>query len=349
MPDDLETQPTVNDVMEGLGEELTDGYVPDLEEKASGTEPEGGHPEGEGEGLGSPPAAAELNEDGTPKVPVNPEQKPDEAAPAADPKDVPPDTWRPDAKAEWAKLSPVAKAEIQKREQDIARYATQVRGPVQIAERFGKLIEPMVTHYEKHGHEPWSMVESALQAQAVLSYGTPEQKVAMFKEVAKECGIDVSALAQEGPAAANTELAQLRQQVQELQAQTTGVVSHLSAARQAEVQEQVNAFADDPKNVYFEQVAPQIDALLRQDPRLTLEEAYKTAVQLNPVTRQKEIDRLVAEKAAKDHQAAQVRAEAARKAARTNVVSSGRGRAAPPAGSVDETLRQAYDEIQARG
>jgi hypothetical protein len=80
-----------------------------------------------------------------------------------------------------------------------------------------------------------------------------------------------------------------------------------------------------------------------------LKDAYERAVYANPVTRQKEIARLQTEADTKLREKSKNEAEAARKAARTNVRSRDTRRTpTEPLGTMDETMKSTLSEIRSR-
>jgi hypothetical protein len=62
------------------------------------------------------------------------------------------------------------------------------------------------------------------------------------------------------------------------------------------VVKEIDAFAADPAHPYFDELANDITKLFEAGLAKDLPEAYEKAVYANPTTRQKEIDRLTAEK-----------------------------------------------------
>ncbi len=119
--------------------------------------------------------------------------------------------------------------------------------------------------------------------------------------------------------------------------------------RQQQVQQEVRAFATDPANVYFNELADDIAMLLKSKVCSSLKEAYDKAVWANPQTRAKEITRLEAEANAKRQREAEDRAAAARKANGANLRTRDRP-ASPTAakGTIDDTLTETLAAIQAR-
>lgn len=276
------------------------------------------------------------------------------AATQADPNDVPPDTWTKGAKEKWGTLPPELKQEIRKRESDIAKYVGETKASVGVAQAFEKVVSPYLGIYQERGIDPWKQVSSLLQAHAALTWGTPEQKIQGFTALAQGAGIDLTAFAKgDSVGALNSpamqRIQQLEDQIRQLQGGVTTVTSEIQAARTAELETAVLAFAQDTEaHPHFWDVQEQIQHFIRTGAASTLQDAYDLAVMANPVTREKVLDARARKLAEQQASAANARAAKARKAVAVNVVSRGKGRAAPPSQSVDDTLRETLQDINSR-
>ena len=109
----------------------------------------------------------------------------------------------------------------------------------------------------------------------------------------------------------------------------------------------METFASDPEHEFFDEVSEQIVPLINAG--YSLEDAYANAIWLNPVTRQKEIDRTAKEAAKKAEAEAKQEAEKAKKAKAANVRGRDTSRdSTEPTGTMDDTLRDTFREIQNR-
>ena len=272
----------------------------------------------------------------------------DGAAPSPD-GPLAPDTWTKEAKAAWGSVPPEVKSELVKRENDYKQGLAQYRVPAEVGSAFEKIITPYLPVYQKFGVNPWDHIPQLLQAHAVMTYGQPEHRIAVFQQLARDAGIDIAKLAEGGTAAYQSELAQLRQQVQALTANVSGVAGKMSASEMATLEAEVKTFASDPANEFFFDVADGIQAFLSRDPQMTLRRAYDLAVLDNPVVREKILQRQVDERSAAASKANAGKVTNARKAASVNVVSRGQGRTAPASsGDWESTLHDSLKEIRAR-
>lgn len=262
-----------------------------------------------------------------------------------------PDTWTKEAIAEWATIPPRVQQEIHKREQDMIQGIESYKGRASLGDAFNSIVEPYIPLLQQHrmGVPEVSQIFSGMLANHVtLVQGTPEQKLQTAIGVLRGYGIDPVelALAAGGQQAQppNPELLALRQEL--------GQVRETLAQREQREQRaafdralaQVEAFA--AANPYYREVEADIDHLLSTGAETTLEKAYERAVWNNPVTRQKEWERLNA--AASAPAPAQPSSKA--RALATNVSPTPHpGNGAVPVGSMDDTIAETMALINARG
>lgn len=278
----------------------------------------------------------------------------DTAKPAAE-VDEAPKTWRKEASATWAALPSEAKAEILKREADIFAGIESYK----VDATFGKSVKQVVAPFEgilrQNNMDPVQTINGLLNSHYALATGTPEQKANLFRLLAKDYQIDIVALA--GAQTATGEPPYVDPAVADLRQKLAGVESELTQARQARLNEskaniskQVASFAEDPKNIYFNELSEDMASLVQRGIAGTLQEAYEKAVWLNPVTRAKEASRIATEQATAAQAAAKAKVATAKAATAANVKTSAKsGSATAPLGTLDDTLASALAEIKSRG
>lgn len=295
----------------------------------------------------------QASEDATPPADTPPAPAP--AVPPTAPTDDPaPDTWTKEGKERWAGLSAEIRQEIKKRENDIAKYVGSTNDAVGVAKAFEKMLAPFAEAYTKSGINPWKHTENLLRAHAVMMWGNPQQKVGMFKQLAADSGIDVAKLTAENPTDATgneylQHINELQQRINQLEKGVTGVTSTVQAARAAELESGIVAFAkDEEAHPFFWEVADDIQRLIETRAAGTLEQAYVTAIHANPITRAKLIDKEAEKRLATRAASESERASKARKAASASVKSSGKGRVASIPGTIDDTLKEALANIHSR-
>lgn len=333
MEDDFDVGAAVDEIGSGLGfdvpEEKTDDDVV-LDVAAPAAEP----------------AAAEAK-------PEEGMQPTAEAKPAA--VDEAPKTWRKEASATWAALPSEAKAEILKREADIFAGIESYK----VDATFGKSVKQVVAPFEgilkQNNMDPVQTINGLLNSHYALATGTREQKENLFRLLAKDYQIDIASLIPSGQQAG--EPPYIDPAVADLRQKLAGVESELTQARQARLNEskaniskQVASFAEDPKNIYFNELADDMASLVQRGVAGTLQEAYEKAIWLNPVTRAKETSRIATEQASTAAAAAKAKVATAKAATAANVKTSAKsGSATAPLGTLDDTLASALAEIKSRG
>lgn len=308
----------------------------------------------------APPAAAPS----APAMPAAPAQaSQQQAAGAQPPVDRPPPGWSVQSKADYAALPPHIRADIAKREAEISAGFRQYSEKLKGYEGYEQLMDRRApdgstwrARMEATGETPVAAMQRLLAAQEALET-RPVQAIAWL---AKEYGVDLRqfggqpaqqpVLGADGkppPQHLQTLLQSMIKQALEpaiqpvLQKVETFEQSWQTreqqerAAQEAALVAEVEAFASDPAHPYFDNVLPQVVALIKGGAAKTLDEAYQMAVYANPETRQ----RLISEQQAatlREQQARQQRvASDARKAggsitgAPADPASAG-GQGAPP-------------------
>lgn len=338
--DDLPEMPSIDmgaavaEIGEGLGFEVDD--TPPADPK-----PTLGDGETVNEEVAAP--ASEPTADAATTPPADP-------AAATDPLATPPRTWRPEAAADWAKLTPTARAEILKREEDMFKGLEGYKADAAFAKDVKGALAQYLPLLQQHNINPVAQIRGLMDAHYTLAFGAPEQKADLFAKLAQDYGINLAELAVHQPPYRDPEVERLTKEVQGLKSTLTAEQERQAAEHRSKVQREVDAFAADPKNVHFAAVANDIAQMLQSGVASTLQEAYDKAVWANPVTRQAEIARQQAEATKKAQAEAAAKAEAARKATAANVRTSAKsGSAATPLGSIDDTLNETYRSIMSRG
>lgn len=279
-----------------------------------------------------------------------------ETAVVAEPVDSAPKTWRKEASAHWAALPSEIKAEVLKREADIFQGLETYKADAGYGRSMKSVVEPFEAILKANNMDPAQTVGGLMQSHYTLATGTPQQKAELFQRIAKDYNVDLSQFAAQAQNDFNNApyidptVAALQKELQTVQSQLHATAQTQLSQRRVEVTKTVDAFAADTKNIYWQEVADEMSALLAKGTAGTLQEAYDKAVWLNPATRAKEIARTTAEASAKAAEAATAKLAAAKAATAANVrVKARNGSAATPLGSLDDTLAASLAEIRSRG
>lgn len=295
------------------------------------------------EEAGAPPQTdAGQEEGGDPESPVE-EAVGDAAAPS---------TWSKAAAEKWAGVDPAIKAEVLKREQDMFNGLEQYKSRAEIGDRYESVIAEFKPILEAEQVDPVELFGNFAANHYLLSRGTPEQKLTIATNLMAHYGIDIEQVQQRLSAqpAFNPEVEALKAEVAALRQGVTTITTREQEAVRTSFQQQVEAFASDPAHPYFTEVSEDIAKLLKAGAATSLEEAYDKAVYANPVTRQKEIDRLTAEAASAAQAQAQTRIDKKAKLTAVNVNAIPKSaNGTVPVGTMDDTLEATLAAINARG
>lgn len=266
-----------------------------------------------------------------------------------------PQSWRKDMGPVWEKMPREAQQYYMEREQQMLNGLQGYKTDAEYGRGMREAVTPYMGIIKQQGLQPAQAVQYLLNAHAMLS--NPQTARDTFVRMAERYGVDVSGLNAgagqqvdgQTPQPLPPEVRMLQERVNEL----SGVLTQqqrerYEAARQSTGKE-VEAFASDPKNAYFDECADHICQLLAGNPQLALKDAYDQAVWANPVTRAKELARIGKEQEAARMKQAQEAARQARKATATNIRGRDSVRApTEPAGTMDDTLRETLAEINSR-
>lgn len=292
----------------------------------------------------------------TPAVEVKPEAKPETPAAMETPpvEDKPavtgdiavaPKTWKPEAAAAWATIPESARQEILRREADMFRGIEGYKFDANIGKQMKDIVAPYEGIMKQAGINPFDQVKQLMEAHYTLATGSAAQKVQFMHKLATDYGVDLGI---EAPYVA-PEVASLQQELNGLKSRLHSFESQGQESARAAITKEIDTFAADPKNVYFDEVAVDVARILKGGLAPNLAEAYQMAVRVNPVTFQKEQARLLKEQQDADKAAAQERTRMAKAASSANVRSRAKsGSVTATAGSIDDTLKATLAEIESR-
>jgi hypothetical protein len=291
------------------------------------------------------PKEAKEGEDKSLESTVAP-QEPVEPKPEGDKPLTPPIGWSPASKAEFAKLPEHLKADIVKREKDIAKGLEAKALEVKRYQPLEELLAPRRERWAMAGADEATAIKQLLAASDWLERD-PASAIAylakQYNVTSAQAGSQVNVAPQQ-----NT-ISRPSPEIVNLQHELLTLKEQLQQQNQTVYVEQVEAFAADPKNLYFENVREDMGILIREGRAKTLQEAYDRAIWANPETRAI----LIAEQASKGGNGAQEASERARKAKNAgSSVTGAPGNQSPlsvnGSGSVEDDIRAAFVELQGR-
>ena len=248
----------------------------------------------------------------------------------------PPASWTPASKAKFATLDPDIQKEILKRETDVEKGFRERSQREKAFEPLEQLIAPRRAIWAAQGMDETTAIRTLLAAQDLLEKDAAQG----IQFLAKSYQVDLSRLAQpQGqpyqaqPARdSHPEIAALKQQLQVLQSQ-------VQTAQTAPIVSQIDAFQNDPANLYFENVRDDMAVLLHNGKAADLKEAYDMACWMRPDIRP------FLQTAQAPAAPVQDKAAQARRAAVSVTGSPGQTRIPKSNGSIEDDIRAAFEEV----
>jgi len=240
------------------------------------------------------------------------------AAPAAAPLEAP-QSWKDDLKGEWGKIPAPVQAYVHQREQELQQGFQSVAQTKQVAESVLSEFMPYAEQLQKEGATPVTAIRTLLQTAHQLRTGGPEYRKAIIMSLAQQYGVDISQ-------PLNTELAQAQAEAATLSTERIYGQAHQNVQQQAQMQQELNAFAGDPAHEFFGDVRGIMGELIGKGLANNLQLAYDMAIGMHAGVREKLIARAVA-----DHTAANTQQQRASRAATMSVSGAPGGASMQPA------------------
>lgn len=260
-----------------------------------------------------------------------------------------PKSWAKEQHERWAKIDPQTQEYIELREKQMLDGIEQYKGDAGYGRQMREVTEPYKAFITSQGVDAPKAVQYLLNAHYRLSTAQPQDKAQYFAHMAKSYGIDLASLPgqQEGAQQVDPAIKSVQDEIRSLKEQNAQRENAAIEEQRQKIAAEVQSFAQDPKNIYFDECSEEIVALIKAGH--TLQSAYDKAVYANPVTRAKELARLQAETEKTLRAKSRTEAETARRAASPNVRSRDTRRApTEPKGSMEDTMRSTLKTIRER-
>lgn len=279
-----------------------------------------------------------------------------------------PSSWKPAERAEWNKLSPLARAAIHRRESDFLKGSAELRAGADYAREMQDTIRPFEMLIQSEGGTPVLAVKDMMMTAALLRTGTPQQKYDTIARIAHRYGLDLRIFGRQAapgggqqpqPPGGGQQPQQFRDsRVDDLiRAQQTAEQQRV-AAEQAQMEATANTWlnetdaAGNPKRPYAFDVIEEVTALIprvkAQNPLFShaqvMDKAYEQAIWANPEIRT--LLQAQAQQAAGPSAAEiQLRAQGARRAASANVTRRASVPSTGKPGTLEETLTETARDL----
>ena len=246
-----------------------------------------------------------------------------------------PKSWAKESHELWNQIPDAAKDYIEIREKQMLDGIEQYKNGYGYGESIDSAIAPFRESLASLGLGDAEIVHNLMTHHVALTSGTIEQRQKALFDI----GVATGLIQPENP-----QEYQATHKAQELQARLDRLERENHKREYDAVTAQVEAFASDPKNEYFEEVGENIAKLLKTG--VDLQTAYEQACWMNPAVRAK----LVAKQTAPAPVPAPV-TEDKRKAASVNVKQAhtqNGARPTGPVGSMRDTMVETMNKIKSR-
>ena len=262
--------------------------------------------------------------------------------PLAEPLVQAPNTWKKDVAEKWSALPAEVQSEISRREADFHKGIEQYKEKASLADEFNQAIQPYMATLQSTGLRPSQAIQSLLQSDHLLSYGTPAQKSAAVKSLADYYNLDLNQAQTEQQDPIDPNVSSLQQKVSHLENFINQKNNAEQQASEQALYSELERFKSDPAHPHYETVRNHMAALLQAQQATTLDEAYEQAVYANPTTRAT----LVAQQVQAAKEESSKKAQAAKQSASINVRSRGALPALDAGATMEDTIRATYRRLQ---
>ena len=311
--DQEQTQTTLRDVIETNFEAAEAGTLPSVEEAAADQ-----RARDEAGRFARKEAAPEV----APAAPVTqaaPVQAPVPQAPAGP---VRPTTWKKEYLPIWDKLAtgaPLNPQEAKKlaeytqqRENEYKTGVSTYKAEAMQAKELQDAITPYIPELQANGLRPGPWIKSMAAAHYALYKGTPEIKLQVFQQLARQFNVPIQMLSQGGQQAPSL-ITDLLGQIDQLKQQVNGVTNWRHMQESADLMGEIQKVATDTARYpHFEAARETMAQLLERGLAPDLDTAYKQAEWMVPEIREMKL------------------AEHSSVATRSNAVAAARARAVSP-------------------
>jgi hypothetical protein len=188
-----------------------------------------------------------------------------------------PSSWKKDYEEHWGKLDPTLQDYIQQREADYAKGVSTYKNQWDMAAPIVEAMRPFEKVLQENNIAPAQWISNLGNAHAQLVYGSPEQKLNTFAQLANEYGVNLGQLT--GQTGYDPQFSQLAQELAQIKNQWSSFQSSQEQMEQVQLQNEISSFKDDKP--YFEEVRETMAGLLQSGMASDLQSAYDKAIRLN--------------------------------------------------------------------
>lgn len=253
----------------------------------------------------------------------------------------PPESWNGTVKEKWSELPAEVRAEIKRREDDFHKGMTKLDEDRNFGLRMKEVVTPYMPIIQAEGGTPEGAFKDYLNMAYTMRQGTPEQKANVIRTAMQQFGIDPHMVMSQPQV--NPEIMRLENELLGLKQQLTQKEQLQEQADFDKLLSEIEAFASDPKNVYFNEVVDDIEAIFKSGKTRDMKEAYDMAIWANPQTRSRLLEAQQAEAKAKRQKEIEAKKKAASSLSTTSGQNGQSGKSNPK--SLREELSAGLDTV----
>jgi hypothetical protein len=254
-----------------------------------------------------------------------------------------PQSWKKEMHEFWNGLDPAVQDYVEQREEQMREGLEKDRDDANRGRDMRDIMSPYEGILKSQGIDQSALMRNLMNAHYRLSTADDAGRVGLIRQLAQSYNVSLDGEQKEVDPA----LKAMQDKVSSLENHYAQSQQHAQQVAHDRVSQDVDAFASDPAHEFFDEVSEQIVPLINAG--YDLEDAYQNAIWLNPVTRQKEIDRTAKDAETKALDDAKKEAQKAQKAKAVNVRGRDTSKASTePTGTMEDTMREVYRDIQSR-
>ena len=253
----------------------------------------------------------------------------------------PPQSWSKEQHETWSKLPPEAQNYIELREKQMLDGIEEYKNGHHYAQTIVQELSPYMEDFRAAGVDEINGIKSLMQHHRAITQGSLEQRQEAFLQI----GIASGLIPQEGQPQIDPQVMAIRQELNQLKQMEQQRQQGFISQQKAQLNQEIQAFADAPGHEYFDDVAD--DMVIQLKAGVDLQTAYDRAIWANPGVREKIMQKQMDDKLNETKERKRQEAIAAKKAASTNIRGSTRV-TGEKLGSWDDTMRETYRAIKNR-
>lgn len=194
-----------------------------------------------------------------------------------------PSSWKKDYEEDWGKIDSRLQEYILQREADFAKGVSTYKSQWDMAAPIMDAIGQFAPMLQQNNADPAQWIQSLGNAHQTLVYGSPDQKLQMFAQLANDYGINLNALT--GEQGYDPQFSTLAQELGQIKNQWQQFQQMQEKQEQQVLQSEIETFKHDKP--YFEDVRETMAGLLQSGVANDLQDAYDKAIRLDDVVFQK--------------------------------------------------------------